>query len=55
MPLAGPNNGIVRGDIICIEFVKKSRVLREDRRGQSKRVLRLAFRPLQCGVVGALL
>ena len=50
VPLAGLNNGIVRGDIICIEFVKKSGLLREDRRGQSKRVSRLVFRPHQCGV-----
>jgi len=59
VPLAGLEHGLVSSDVGGIDFVQQRRMLRENRRGQSKRVLRLAFRPRQCGVVcgvvGALL
>ena len=59
MPLAGLEHGLVSSDVGGIDFVQQRRMLRENRRGQSQRVLRIAFRPHQCGlvsgVVGALL
>ena len=55
MTLARLADGIMCGDISGIEFVHKSRMLREDRRGQSERCLRVVLRPHQRGVVGGLL
>ena len=47
-PQSGENS-LVRGDVGVVDLVQERGILREDRRGQSKRCSGLMLHPRQCG------